>query len=310
MPLRLFGGQGSGGIRPCPACEREIAADATFCPSCYMILRPDGAVDLREHLRGGRIPGDVYLLRKMQADDPNAGPVVRESPVVARPPSPAEALVQQVPAASSPESVDRCVSNPSVASAPLPSTPTISAASPETAIVTPVESRRVQTAAEPEARAWKGVQSLLRFDPPLPPPTHSAEGVSALLTWMLERDPVIPNNLDLLDTLHAGIFQDGPALHLGYRQHLLVQIDDDLLLHPAQEALEMHLGFLATAYRKAASTYHTAHKREGEKNTALWQMASMASRLRVEAWVFRTRYGVTPSTTRPRRSRTSRVSAD
>lgn len=310
MPLRLFGGHGSGRVRACPACEREIAAEATFCPSCYMILRPDGAADLREHLRGGRIPADVYLLRKMQAEDPNTGPVVRDSPAVPSPPPPAEAVIQQTPAASPPESTTPCVLDLAAASAPSPPIPAIPAATPETPTVTPVESHRGETDTGPGARAWRGVQTLLRFDPPFPPPTHPVDEVSALLTWMLDRDPVIPNNLDLLDTIHAGTFQDGPAAHLGYQQHLLIQIADDLLLHPNQETLEMHLSLLATAYRRAAGAYHASHKGEEVRNAALWQMASMASRLRVEAWVFRARYGVGPNTTRPRRSRISRVSAD
>jgi hypothetical protein len=128
---------------------------------------------------------------------------------------------------------------------------------------------------------------------------------------MLERDPVIPNNLELLETLHAETFQDGPAVVLGYQQHLLIQIADDLLLHPNQEALDTHLGLLAAAYRRAAGAYHAAApKAEAGRSAALWQMASTASRLRVEAWVFRTRYGVAPNTTRPRRARASRGSAD
>jgi hypothetical protein len=128
---------------------------------------------------------------------------------------------------------------------------------------------------------------------------------------MLERDPVIPNNLELLETIHAGTFRDGSAAQLRYQQHLLIQIADDLLLHSTQETLNTHLGLLAAGYRRAAGAYHaTAQKGERERNVALWQMASTASRLRVEAWVFRTRYGVAPDTTRPRRSHASRVSAD
>ena len=79
VPLRLFGA-GSTRVRPCPACERKIKADATFCPACYMVFRPEGAADLREFLQGARIPADVYLLRKMQSGDPNAGPVTRVAP--------------------------------------------------------------------------------------------------------------------------------------------------------------------------------------------------------------------------------------
>ncbi len=79
MSIRLFSGRGSDKRRTCPACEQKIAATANFCPSCYMVFRPEGAADLREHLQGGRVPSDIYLLRRLQAEDPDAGPVVRES---------------------------------------------------------------------------------------------------------------------------------------------------------------------------------------------------------------------------------------
>jgi hypothetical protein len=309
MALRLFGGQGSSRVRACPACEREIAAEATFCPSCYMIFRPDGVAALREYLRGGRIPADVYLLRKMQAKDPDTGPVVRESPAVTGPPPPAvESDVRQAPAASAPEPAASRNSDVAAASAPSPSVP---AAAVEVPALKTVELPLSQPDIEPGARGWKGAQSLFRFGPPFPPPTHSTNEAPALLTWMLERDPVIPNNLELLETLHAETFQDGPAVVLGYQQHLLIQIADDLLLHPNQEALDTHLGLLAAAYRRAAGAYHAADpKAEVGRSAALWQMASTASRLRVEAWVFRTRYGVAPNITRPRRARASRGSAD
>jgi len=182
---------------------------------------------------------------------------------------------------------------------------------PEAPAVRTVESPRGETDAGPGARAWKRAQSLLRFDPPLPPPANSADDVAALLTWMLDRDPVIPNNLELLESIYAEIFQGGPARRLTYQEHLLIQIADDLLLHSNRETLGTHLSLLVAAYRRAAGAYHAAaHKQADERNAALWQMASMASRLRLEAWVFRTRYGMVPNIPRPRRSRASRVSAD
>jgi hypothetical protein len=144
----------------------------------------------------------------------------------------------------------------------------------------------------------------VKFDAPFPPPTHSADDTPALLTWMLERDSIIPNNTELLEAIHAGTFRDGPAAQLEYQQHVLLQIADDLLLHPTRETLGTHLTVLAAAYRRAAGAYHSAtDKKQEAANAALWQMASTASRLRVEAWVYRTRHGVPPEITRPRRPR-------
>jgi hypothetical protein len=123
---------------------------------------------------------------------------------------------------------------------------------------------------------------------------------------MLERDPLIPNNLERLEALHAGVFRDGPAARLGYARHLQILLLDDLLLHPTQESLDEHLARLSAIYRRAAATYHAAADKEGpEACGALWQMSSLASRLRVEAWVYRSRYDARPGAGRLRRPKPS-----
>jgi hypothetical protein len=292
MPLRLFGWQGTGKYRSCPACEQKIAADATFCPFCYMVIRPEGAADLREHLQGGRIPSDVYLLRKFQVDDGNTGPVLRHlaEPIVAEspPPSPSP-LPEPSPQAPSPPS-------PPQADSPQLTIPAVTEpAPPPPRSITPIR-----------APQWKGIFSFFKFEAPLPPATASLDDLPALLRWMLERDPLIPNNLERLEVLHASVFRSGPAASLGYEQHLLLQIQDDLLFHATQEPLDTHLVQLSATYRHAAATYHMAVDKEGaEANTALWQMSSLASRLRVESWVYRSRYDARPGASRLRRPRSS-----
>jgi hypothetical protein len=293
MPLRLFGWQGTGKYRSCPACEQKIAADATFCPFCYMVIRAEGAADLREHLQGGRIPSDVYLLRKMQVEDGNTGPVLLHSaePIVAdsSPPPPS---AQPDPAAPDPGPAPAPEADPPQLSIPAVGEP---GPPPPPRSVTPVRSPQ-----------WKGIFSFFKFEAPLPPATASIDDLPALLRWMLERDPLIPNNLERLETLHAAVFPAGPAVGLGYEQHLLLQIQDDLLLHATQEPLDTHLAQLSATYRHAAATYHAAADKEGtEANAALWQMSSLASRLRVEAWVYRSRYDARPGASRLRRPRTS-----
>ncbi len=305
MPLRLFGGQGSDKVRPCPACEREIAADATFCPSCYLVIRPEGAAELRKHLGGGRVPTDVYLLRKMQVEDPNTGPVIR-LPGIAQVPQPnIEPPVS--PPAPPPSSPPPATQGPDMAppSQPTPATSEPGAATPT---ANGPGAPQGEAGTRRRAQAWMGVHSLLTFDPPLPPPTDSTDETPGLLAWMLERDPLIPNNTDLLETIHAGTFRSGPAPQLGYTQHILLQIADDLMLHPTQETLSSHLALLAEAYRQAAGAYHSVmDKSQEETYPALWQIASMASRLRVEAWVYRTRHGAPPGIARPRRPRSQKV---
>lgn len=304
MPMRLFRGHEGGKARRCPACESKIAADATFCPSCFMVIRPEGAADLRAHLRGGRVPTDVYLLRKLQVEDPNAGPVVRvpADPSAAPP-------VPPVIAASPAMSADPASSARPLDLANGPALPAARAkqpAPPNPASVTGAS--RGKTEALPKVRAWTGVHSLVKFDAPLPPPTQTVVDLPALFTWMLEKDPVIPNNLELLEGIHARVFPNGPAAHLGYERHVMLLITDDLYLYPTKETLENHLGLLAAAYRRAAGTYHaTAEKDQGEATAALWQMSSVASRLRVEAWVYQTRHAVSPDIIRPRRPRGSKT---
>jgi len=304
MPMRLFRGHEDRKARRCPACESKIAADATFCPSCYMVIRPEGASDLRAHLRGGRVPTDVYLLRKLQMEDPNAGPVVR-LPVDASAAPPVPSAIAAPPArsaesASSPKSLD------------LATGPALSAAkAKQPAPVNPAGvtgASRGKTEALPKVRAWTGVHSLVKFDAPLPPPAQTVEDIPALFTWMLEKDPVIPNNLKLLEEIHTRTFPNGPAAGLAYERHVLLLITDDLYLYPTKETLENHLVLLGAAYRRAAGMYHaTVEKDHGEATAALWQMSSLASRLRVEAWVYHSRHGVSPEIIRPRQPRGSKA---
>jgi len=139
------------------------------------------------------------------------------------------------------------------------------------------------------------MEGLLTFVDPLPPPMRFPDDLPALYAWMLEKDPVIPNNTVRLEEIHAEVFRDIPAARLGCEQHILLQVADDLFLHATEEALVFHLAQLASAYRRAADTYHNPESNgPAAVNQALWEMASLASRMRMEAWVYHTRFGETP----------------
>jgi hypothetical protein len=305
MALRLFGGQGDSKVRKCPACERKIAAEATFCPSCFLVIRPEGSADLRAHLRGARIPTDVYLLRKMQVEDPNTGPVVRLPPEA----SAALPAPRPVAAASAAASANTPPRSTTVDPANGPALTPAGAqplAPPNPAGATPAP--RGTTDDLPKRPVWTGVHSLVKFEAPLPPPAQTVEDIPTLYQWMLARDPLIPNNLELLDGIHARVFPNGPAANIKYEQHILLLISDDLILHPTRETLGNHLVLLTAAYRRAAGAYHTtAEKGQIEASVALWQMSSTASRLRLEAWVYHTRYGGPPEIIRPPRPRRSKA---
>jgi hypothetical protein len=303
MPLRLFGA-GSTRVRSCPACERKIKADAAFCPSCYMVFRSEGSAALREYLQGARIPADVYLLRKMQSEDPNAGPVTR-APAA----QPSAAQGGPVPV-SSPEPPPA----PSVASPPSPSGPTtppppaVESAAPHPippSVEAPsvAEQPRVETGSAPKngpgdphrAKTRNGVEGLLTFREPLPPLAVSAGDIPGLFVWMLEKDPLIPNNLTRLADIHAAVFQGTPPARLGYEQHLLLQVTEDLGLYGTKESLGFHLTQLAAAYRRASEAYRKTPPDGSQAiNAALWRMASLASRLRMEAWVYHGLHGEPP----------------
>lgn len=134
----------------------------------------------------------------------------------------------------------------------------------------------------------------MTFGAPLPPPARTPEDLPALYAWMLEKDPVIPNNLVRLQEIHAEVFRDKPAARLGYEQHLLLQATEDLWLYTTEDALANHLAQLAAAYRRAADAYRKAELEGFAVQLPLWQMASLATRMRLEAWVYHARHGEPP----------------
>ncbi len=269
-----------------------------------MVFRPEGAVALRAHLRGGRIPSDVYLLRKLQTQDPDAGPVERRpapepvaqspEPEAPPPPSPAapadtEPLVIPDPLALFQDDPEPAVL-PTIEAADLPE--------PEREPQLPLEP---PVKAPPQAR--RGVEAFFGFGSPLPPPTRTAEELPRLVDWMLEHDPVIPNNISRLNAIHAAVFDGQPPARLRYEEHLRSQVTDDLWLHPTQEAMDAHLAALVEGYRRAAEAYHGVPDEPGGDDGALWRLSSAVSRIRIEAWIYRTLYGATPGPVPPGRRR-------
>jgi hypothetical protein len=275
MPLRLFGA--STRVRICPGCERDLQPDATFCPSCYMVFRPEGVSALREYLQGARIPTDVYLLRRLQSQDPDAGPVT----------------VAPAPAAEAP---------PLDTAPPLPEAPASPAPPPSASVAPPLAAPAPDAAAAPPPLASggsglgakQGVDGLLQFRDPLPPAASRPAEVAELYAWMLDHDPVIPNNLQVLQAIHGAVFSQSPFRRLGYEHHVALLVADDAALFASAEAHSVLLGQLAAAYRRASEAYRMAGEDESAANRALWEMASLATRLRLGAWIFSTRYGQSP----------------
>jgi hypothetical protein len=252
-----------------------------------MVFRSEGAAALREYLQGARVPADVYLLRKMQSEDPNTGPVTRavRGAAVDRQVAPADPPSKAPVFSSAPSRAVQVQENARQEAKSL---------SRQIPATEPFDSREKENARS-RVKSRNGVESFLAFVEPLPPLARSVEDVPALYAWLLEKDPVIPNNLARLQAIHADVFRNKPAARLGYEQHLLLQIVDDLSLYTTEDALGFHLSQLAMAYRRAADVYRKAeHEGAPAMNLALWQMASMASRMRLEAWVYHARHGEPP----------------
>ncbi|MBI4537718.1 MAG: hypothetical protein HY712_07150 [candidate division NC10 bacterium] len=256
---------------------------------------------MREHLRGGRVPADVYLLRKLQTQDPDAGPVERRS-------APEEAVLppqpEPVPPAPAPaqgETEPLVIPDPLALFQDVADAARLPTAEPAEA---PEPEREARFPLEPPSKAppQRGVEAFLRFGAPLPPTTRTAEELPRLIAWMLEHDPVIPNNLSRLDAIHAAVFDGQPAGRLSYEEHLLFQVTDDLWLHPTQDALDAHLAVVFEGYRRAAEAYHDTAGAEGDDG-ALWRLSSAVSRIRIEAWIYHTLYGAPPRLVLPGRRR-------
>jgi hypothetical protein len=251
-----------------------------------MVFRPEGAVALRAYLQGAKIPADIYMLRKLQTDDPDAGPVTRSGPESRDPRrGPAGELPSRPPAETSASEASAGseatrVRVPESAAARKPETP-------------PHPDERPQD--RPKSRSRNGVEGFLAFAEPFPPQTRSPDEVSALYAWMLGKDPVIPNNLARLEEIHRAVFEDQPPARLGYEQHILLLVAEDLTVYATEDALGYHLAQLAAAYRVAADSYRKALGRDAAAvDGALWRMASLASRMRLEAWVYHSWHGQSP----------------
>jgi hypothetical protein len=269
-----------------------------------MVFRPEGSAALREHLRGGRIPTDVYLLRKLQTQDPDAGPVERRpAPEPDAPPVQSETVLPPAPPPL-PDTEPLVIPDPLALFQDDPEPVVVPTA--EAADV-PEPEREPELPLEPPSKVppqvRRGVEAFFRFGSPLPPPTRAAEDLPRLMDWMFEHDPVIPNNLSRLNAIHATVFDGQAPGRLSYEEHLRLQVADDLWLHPTQEALDAHLAVLIEGYRRAAEAYHGAPGETAGDDGALWRLSSAVSRIRIEAWIYRTLYGATPGLVPPGRRR-------
>lgn len=171
--------------------------------------------------------------------------------------------------------------------------------------VPPGEPRAPEPRPEPRARKHK--------TPPLvtytfsAPPTAGPDDLPSLIRWFLSHDPLVPNNLQVLEEAHRILC--GAKDSRTYERHLAQIIADDLRTYDSPELLEEHLSLLTTVYARTLRAFRRLGSQrpylqspvelpEGERQE-MWELSLKigltATRLRVEGWVYQLRYGVPPT---------------
>jgi hypothetical protein len=234
--------------------------------------------DLHQALQGSRVRQDIYILRNLHRGD-DEGVVLLPTSEQSRTPPPTV----------SPEanSIEREQQTP-------PPDP------------------------KPRLRSGEGQgHGLLTYSFASPPPAcTSLQDLPPLVEWFLRQDPLIPNNLEVLEEAHRKIHDRQPQLP--YQHHLTLAITDDLRTYDTQELLQKHLALLTTAYARTLHAFRDLASRYPGLDTPdripepdrhrIWELCVsiglIATRLRVEGWIYQERYGVTPLAKKPRLART------
>lgn len=150
----------------------------------------------------------------------------------------------------------------------------------------------------------------------LPPACTGPQDLPPLVAWFLRHDPLIPNNLEVLEEAHRKL-QGHPPM-LTYQRHLTLAITDDLRTYDTQELLQKHLALLTTAYARTLHAFRDLESRYPGLTTPdripepdrhrIWELCAqiglIATRLRVEGWIYQERYGASPLMEKPRLTRT------
>lgn len=93
--------KGRNNATSCPGCESSLPPEQSFCPHCYMVLRPGGMAELQEALQGAKVREDVYILRRLHHGSEEEGVVVTK--VTTSPPAEKTAFASHAPTPQSQE---------------------------------------------------------------------------------------------------------------------------------------------------------------------------------------------------------------
>jgi len=149
-------------------------------------------------------------------------------------------------------------------------------------------------------------QGLMAYTFSTLPPAGPGD-LPALIRWFLDHDPLIPNNLEILEEAHRILCgaEDG----LTYERHLGRTIADDLRIYDSRELLEQHLTLLTTVYARTLQTLRARASQlprfrspvdlpEPERRkmwASCFTLGLTATRLRVEGWIYRLKHGELPT---------------
>ncbi len=254
----------------CPACETPLPSERSFCPHCYMVLRAEGMAELHEALQGAKIREDIYILRRLHHGNEDDGISVTRA---------SRAEVEAVPASPPTE---RLLTRP------------------------PAEENRIPTDKPAFRRRKPKTHSLMAYAFAAPP-AAGPDDLSSLIHWFLRHDPLLPNNLDVLEEAHRILY--GAHDSSTYERYLARTITDDLLTYDSPDLLQEHLILLTTVYARTLhglrilGSHHPhlqspADLPEPERRE-MWELCLRigltATRLRVEGWIYQAQYGEPPA---------------
>lgn len=250
----------------CPACETSLPPERSFCPHCYMVLRPEGMGELHEALQGARIRDDIYILRRLHHGNEDDGiSVTQASP----------AVVEPVPASPPRERV----------------------------LTRPLAEETRRPRDKRESRKPQQETHTLMTYAFAAPPAAGPDDLPSLIRWFLTHDPLLPNNLEVLEEAHRIVY--GAHDSSTYEHHLARTIAADLRTYDSPDLLQGHLILLTTVYARTLQALrilgsHHPHLQSPvdlpePQQQEMWELCLRigltATRVRVEGWIYQVQYG-------------------
>jgi hypothetical protein len=139
------------------------------------------------------------------------------------------------------------------------------------------------------------------------PPSAGVEDLPSLIRWFLSHDPLLPNNLKVLEEAYRILYGDHDSCT--YERHLARTIADDLRIYDSPDLLQEHLILLTTVYARTLQALRRLGSDQPDLQSPadlpeparqeMWELCLRiglaATRLRVEGWIYERQYGAPPN---------------